>query len=619
MLAEAPTVTLPFGALRGAGLELESIRALDVAEDTWLELEREARTLAELPRWRRTETYTVELEAPTLEAIPEKHRRHWRALTDAELAEREARVIAERGPDSSVLRYMSSHDTLPRLPDADGMYRWTVERRRDVSPDADGIYRYTETAHVLGEATFTAARTENGRRRRAKYLSGFDTNESPALYFLAELPSGAPNDIEGARLSLAPPAVHGAIARGRIVERQGDIFLVDTELTRAELEARGAEFARLTLWSRDAKPRAGEATYRAPLSKRTLERRARREARRRREIWRESFSQWTADAIYRAELERARSEAREDMRRRWRELEARQRAELEQYGARALAPCGTCGAGIGEDCARLPDADSAPPDMPARLFGAECYGARRRLELAAVHTSERSELAHESRRRKTVSYVAPSSGAGIRKRTAERRASARARLERTAEDMRRAVFSAPELRTDWRKPREGGAYARRAPSLAEARSDVLSRLERARRAYDGALGEYRRELYSGARAEARDEYRRAPRVAAELYYRARDAARVELRPETDDSGARWTSRRDAIRAAVSIYGTAHTATELARVKGAVYVRGTVTHRPELERGRFGAPDHRPLLLTPDRWYLAVRNTVPRARSVDNAR
>jgi hypothetical protein len=615
-LAEAPTITLPFGALLGAGIELESIRALEVSDDTWIEVEREARSLAELPLWRRRETYTVVLEASELERVPERKRKLWREATESERAEREART-----PETH-RRFLTSHDSLPLLPDADGLYRWKEDRTRTVSPDSDGIYRYTESAHVLGEATFSAVRPIGERRRRAKYLSGFDTNEAPALYFLAELPTGAPSDIEGARLALAPPAVHAALARGRIVERQGDIFLVDTALDRAELEARGAIFARFTLWSRDARPKRGEATYRAPLSPKTRDRRDRRERARRREIWRETFRAWTAEtATYSEARELEAREAREAMRARWRELEARERAERARYGPEALGACDTCGAGIGEACASLPDKESAPAGLPERLFGAPCPGERRRRTLGERYRSERSELAHASRRRTTPAYLAPRSKEGIRARRREALERAEARLAKTRADIRSAVFSGVELRTDWSRPSEGYGYALRMPTPSESRQTLLDRIGRARSAYTGAYGalaEYRRELYRGARAEARDETARAPRicVALELYRRACETARAEIRPETVDTGARFQSRRDAIRSAVSIYGTAHTATELARVRGAVYVRGVVSHRPELERGRFGAPDHRPLRLTPDRWYLAIRNTVPRARGVD---
>jgi hypothetical protein len=103
-------------------------------------------------------------------------------------------------------------------------------------------------------------------RRRARYLSSFDMNERPPLYFLAQVPRGAGDTVESALDSLAPRAVHAAMARGRDVRRQGDVFFIETDLSTLELELRGARFARLTQWTRDARARRGEVCYRAPLS-----------------------------------------------------------------------------------------------------------------------------------------------------------------------------------------------------------------------------------------------------------------------------------------------------------------------------------------------------------------
>lgn len=76
--------------------------------------------------------------------------------------------------------------------------------------------------------------------------------------------------------------------------------------------------------------------------------------------------------------------------------------------------------------------------------------------------------------------------------------------------------------------------------------------------------------------------------------------------------------RERVRRALSIYETAHTAREVITVTGgAVYVRGKVSHRPELDSGRPSwdrAPDHRPLDLDPSVWFLAIRNRVPRSRA-----
>jgi hypothetical protein len=67
----------------------------------------------------------------------------------------------------------------------------------------------------------------------------------------------------------------------------------------------------------------------------------------------------------------------------------------------------------------------------------------------------------------------------------------------------------------------------------------------------------------------------------------------------------------AVRRALAVYGTAHTATEVVHARGgAVYLRGIMRHVPAVageNRGR----DHAPVKLDGARWYLAVRNTVPR--------
>ena len=99
------------------------------------------------------------------------------------------------------------------------------------------------------------------RRIRARYLSSFDANEAPPLYFLAQVPKNAGETVESAIESLAPRAVHAAYARGRDVRRQGDIFFIASDFTREDLAEAGATFGRLTLWTRLAKPRKGELGY----------------------------------------------------------------------------------------------------------------------------------------------------------------------------------------------------------------------------------------------------------------------------------------------------------------------------------------------------------------------
>lgn len=66
------------------------------------------------------------------------------------------------------------------------------------------------------------------------FLSGFDSNESPPLYFLTQLP-GPVTSVKQAREALKPPSVVLAEQDGRKVYRQGDMFAVPTELTTPQI------------------------------------------------------------------------------------------------------------------------------------------------------------------------------------------------------------------------------------------------------------------------------------------------------------------------------------------------------------------------------------------------
>ncbi len=529
---------IPFTALDGAGIDKDSIRLIHARPDeNWTE-DRSAETLAGVPLWERTVHYQVTLESETLAGVADRHRRVHRELSDTEVET----VRAAGGYVSDTWKYSYAD----RLPDADGIYRWTEPRTRPLAPGEDGRFHWTAHVHRLGDCLFSAVREirepdraaepfeserhtaretleliadgggggfcrsapEGDRplghgiheagpsgacihcgyaltvravwRRRARYLSSFDTNETPPLYFLAEVPRGAGGTVETATEALAPRAVHAALARGAEVLRQGDIFLIPTNVTAPELVYRGIRSrARLTQWTRGARARKGETGYSEPMRA--------------------------------ADWRRARALARREYR----------------AGRAALA------------AAPEPNRPKSEPNA-RRLW----------QKIRADH--------------------------------AERLARARAEL-------RRATFRASLY---------GIQSARRTLENLETRGAVDSWGNRNRR-------------------HARDSYRRnAVPDAASRWRLCLIAAHERLRPEL--YGVRAEAMRERIRAAVSIYGTAHSASEVITLRsGAVYVRGTVRHVPALDlaqpawaRGR--RPDHRPTVLgNGERWYLAVRNTVPR--------
>lgn len=89
-------------------------------------------------------------------------------------------------------------------------------------------WRLVERVHRMGASLFYG--TANGRRSR--WISAFDQNEPTPLYYLAMLPpTSRATTVEQAILDLAPPIVHKAWKEGRHVERQGDIFAIETKLT----------------------------------------------------------------------------------------------------------------------------------------------------------------------------------------------------------------------------------------------------------------------------------------------------------------------------------------------------------------------------------------------------
>lgn len=534
------SVILPFSAIGGSGLELDSVRPVHVRAD---------------------ETWSETMAADRLEDVPQWRRRTWSNSANA---------------------------MVELLPDADGIYRWSEDRHRlgdalisavrlDVfTRDARPFETDSESAREMvtcpapGDRWCHAAPAATGNRsdlhetgpsgaciycgrplsarvevrRRARYLSSFDMNERPPLYFLAQVPRGAGETVESAIDSLAPRAVHAAIARGRDVRRQGDVFFIDTDLSTLELELRGARFARLTQWTRDARARKGEVCYRAPLSAAAR----RRETAYTRRLFHERFGPY---------LDRASD--------------------------------------------RAPSVNPSLRDANRVRWDAFLSGDRRPTEVNAFRL--------EGRRRE-LNVGSPQTDRGARRRWKARRAECDARVSAARVALRRAVDAPARFE---RPSRYGGYFYGPASSAAtESRRRYAESVKRARENLTRALE--LAENASGGRIAERDRYRRIGRCDA---MRIREStlqdARARFRPDEFDMAGR-EKRRTAVRRALAVYGTAHSATRVASVRGAVYVQGTVRHVPELEPGRVGAPDHRPLELAPDRWYLAVRNTVPRQTS-----
>ncbi|WP_231111448.1 hypothetical protein [Mycobacterium avium] len=102
-------------------------------------------------------------------------------------------------------------------------------------------YRGSETAWRDTEVIHTNdSREAVFRIADNYYLTGYDSQEDPPLYFLCQLPHRV-ETVDEARRALMPESVKTALAQGLQVMRQGDIFAIESDLTTERLEEMGAE------------------------------------------------------------------------------------------------------------------------------------------------------------------------------------------------------------------------------------------------------------------------------------------------------------------------------------------------------------------------------------------
>lgn len=360
-------------------------------------------------------------------------------------------------------------------------------------PSADiGANTWCETC---GMGLSGNGRITNETRKRMRFVSSFDYNERAPLYFLAALPAKSRAvTVDEAISDLAPPVIHSAVARGLEVKRQGDIFLVPTPLSDADIASRAVSRTRLSFHTHGtSKPRKGELGYRAPLSAETIAKTKRERI-----------------ELFRTELRRYMTEPR-----------------------RPKTPSG--------------------------------WRAEKRRKL----TELRAEIARHERRitdgenvcNQGLCQVSYGSGQG-------------------------------ETCEKCSLPRWYDGY-----TVANAKNG----LDRARERYAVELARPReRDLGYAARGK---------RPSGLCYNRALNAWRAAGQTVNE----RYMPSFDmaAIRRTLAVHGTGHTATEVAVAKhGVTYVRGTMRHVPEVAGERRNG-DHAPVKLDGARWYLAIRNAVPR--------
>lgn len=226
------------------------------------------------------EHYGSQLKDPvkvhTTEDVPDYQRREYRVVRHEDQlftsGFKNNRVTVHHGPDGRWYEWTTRRHWLGESlieADIEWTHAWRCRKCRGSgdAPDTSsvhpmsGIVRWPDFAAWgpgsnfapwgnstriggLCERCHGAGRLREQRRRRARFLSGFDHNETRPSYFFAELPPGAtPSTVAEAYEALKPEPVKLAEGMGRDVKRQGDIFAVELRtLDKRELRKLGATF-----------------------------------------------------------------------------------------------------------------------------------------------------------------------------------------------------------------------------------------------------------------------------------------------------------------------------------------------------------------------------------------
>jgi hypothetical protein len=265
-----PSMIVPFSALTAAGIDLDTIRRVEVTRDTNEVIEYSTDDWDKLPRHMKyvTETRTeVGYRVESCRNGPRGSLETY-AWEGGKLVHRDIHENDYPGTDHFTPFTSYSYDQVKRSPGDDGVYRWSrtvhhlgaslftaryqsgtkperhwrmktdyeAMRKRDNADETHRVdwdnvierrYYYTEDKPVYDTAYF---------------LSAFDDQErNNGLYFLAQLhPAAMPTTVEEAFTSLKPGMVRFAEKMGVPVTRQGDVFAVPVDFTAADLKALGA-------------------------------------------------------------------------------------------------------------------------------------------------------------------------------------------------------------------------------------------------------------------------------------------------------------------------------------------------------------------------------------------
>jgi hypothetical protein len=224
-------VIIPFTALEEAGVDIDSIKIIDVLPDRNETIQHHSTTFPEGAVWHNEDIYERRLLTPEeMAAWVKKYPYYGEEIPEW------AKTQTVKSGTKRVLRTSRRN--------------WSPEIMVTVSKkDGELTYDWETHHHWLGESLIKGRvtwRTADGKEhhRWAYFLSGFDHQEPMPLYFFAEMPPRVkPTTVAEAYEFLKPEPVLLAEQMERKITRQGDIFAISAPtLDKRTLRKMGATF-----------------------------------------------------------------------------------------------------------------------------------------------------------------------------------------------------------------------------------------------------------------------------------------------------------------------------------------------------------------------------------------
>lgn len=246
--SELPSVIIPHSALASAGVRADTVQIIEATPDRSQTIKHKTNEHPDGFHWRWEPQHGyVDKSDAYLAGELESRNASLQASHDAAVKRHEDNP--KLWPTVPPLEQITVADLHPQVWACTGTIPVLKSRNlvAEVTalPDGTCSYEWETYRHWLGESLVRAeTEVRGGKNRKSYFLSGFDHNESRALYFFCELPAGVhPTTVDEAYECLKPDVVKTAEANGRSVERQGDIFAIEvTTANKKDLRKAGARF-----------------------------------------------------------------------------------------------------------------------------------------------------------------------------------------------------------------------------------------------------------------------------------------------------------------------------------------------------------------------------------------